>query len=312
MRHTQKNASQYAPTPCAGDTPRNAPNSMNQLELQQFIQLKGTPPSEIKLRKKIDVGGVSDIWLATHPSQSRPFIVKYAKTATNDNLYLQGQFEREFEVSQTLIKRHAESTTTIVVDYDLDVLCHPYLFVEYFPAKPLDALMSGMNNWKSVQPILKQIIQLMSDIHSAGIIHRDIKPANIIINAQNEVRIIDFALAAIDNTWHKYHTEGLAIGTPLYMSPEQAFGKKELLTPASDWYALGVTIYEWFTGSVPFHGKTPVETIRMHCFSEVPPMRNNKIQDAPNDLLEIVPLLLSKNPKQRMNAVKSFKSIVNN
>ena len=298
------------PRPPLRGIPPQRPNAMNDKELEQFIKLRGTPPSDIKLKKKIDAGGVSDIWLATHPSQSQPFIVKYAKSMTQDNLYLQGQFEREFEASQVLIKRHAESCTTIVVDCDTDVFNHPYLFVEYFKAKPLDLLMPQFLDWPSMKFLLEKIIHIIHQIHAAGIIHRDIKPANIIINTQNEVRIIDFALAAIDGNWHPYHTEGLAIGTPLYMSPEQAYGKKSLLTPASDWYALGVTLYEWISGVVPFHGKTPVETIRMHCFNEVPAIMNNRIKNAPPELNQIVLQLLSKKASQRLDAIEQLKFIV--
>ena len=75
-------------------------------DYEKFKALRGTPPSEIKLRRKIDVGGVSDIWLASHPSLDFPFVVKYAKETVTNNKYLLGQFEREYEAAQTIVDHH--------------------------------------------------------------------------------------------------------------------------------------------------------------------------------------------------------------
>lgn len=279
-------------------------------DYEKFKKLRGTPPSEISLKQKIDIGGVSDIWLATHPSLDFPFVVKYSKDTVKNNLYLYGQFEREFEAVQTICEHHIEYCTGVVVDFDVDVYDHPYLFVEFLRAKPLDALFPKIHDWETMRDILRQVVHHLSAIHSIGIVHRDIKPANIVINDHGEVKIIDFALSTIDGNWHRYHSEGMAIGTPLYMSPEQAYGQKILLTSASDWYGIGVMLYEWLSGKVPFHGETPTDTIRMHCYDPVPPLNNINVPDAPEAFLDIVIKLLCKEPNARFSAVRMLRSVI--
>lgn len=279
-------------------------------ELAQLLTLHGKSPSEIRLCRRIASGGISDLWLATHESVSSQFIVKYAKTASTDNPYLYGQFEREYETSQALIRENIEYCTSCVFDFDVDVLGHPYAFIEYFDGCSLESLRESLRDWWEIREILREISRILSMVHAAGIIHRDIKPGNILVGSDGRIKIIDFALATIDGNWHRYHEEGIALGTPLYMSPEQAFGKKILLTSACDWYSLGVVLFEMMTGRLPFMGKSSKETLKMHCFMEPPYPENRRIYHAPEELSEICHALLVKEPNARFAAVRRFKGLL--
>lgn len=278
--------------------------------LHQLKLLRGTPPAEIQLRKRIGRGGVSDLWIASHEAVAHPFIVKYSRHPATQNPYILGQFEREYEASCALSAHGLEHLTTCVFDFDVDIYEHPYIFEEYFPSKSIDILMHVTREWHVVQDILAKTAKILSEVHGAGIVHRDIKPGNILVNAKGEVRIIDFALSTIDGHWHQYHEEGMALGTPLYMSPEQAFGQKIMLTSACDWYSFGVMIYEWLTGNMPFKGATAKETMQMHCYEPAPMPVNTRIYGAPQALPEICQALLCKEPNARFSAVKRLKTLL--
>ncbi len=279
-------------------------------EQKTLDALRGVSPADIKLMKRIARGGVSDLWLGIYPPVNVPFVVKYSHESAINNRYILGQFEREYEASQELIKQGLDKCMAYVIDFDVDALNHPYIFVEYVASESLDNLMDTYKDWWQVRYILEQIIKELSLIHSAGIVHRDIKPANILVNKSLEVRLVDFALSTIDGNWHPYHEEGMALGTPLYMSPEQAFGKKMMLTSACDWYSLGASIFEWMSGNPPFMGKNAKETMKMHCFSDVPLPENKRIVGAPKQLAEVCQALLCKEPNARFSAVKKLKNLI--
>ena len=279
-------------------------------ELEALRKLKGIPPSEVKLRRSMGSGGVSDLWLATHPRVQSPFIVKYGRFTSMHNPYIYGQFEREYEASQALLAQGIEGCTAYVFDFDIDDFEHPYVFEEYFPSLSLASLIPSTGEWYVARQILSRIARILSKIHAAGIVHRDIKPGNILISQLGEVRVIDFALSTIDGRWHRYHEEGMALGTPLYMSPEQAYGRKIMLTSACDWYSLGVILFEWMSGDLPFVGKTSMETMSMHCHSPAPLPVNHRIHGAPPELPEICRDLLCKEPNARFSAVRTLNAVL--
>lgn len=273
-------------------------------------RLRGVSPADVKLMKRVAKGGVSDLWLGIYPQVNMPFIVKYSHESATNNRYILGQFEREYEASQALVRQGLENCMAYVIDFDVDVLNHPYVFIEYVASESLDNLMNVYTDWPQVRQILAQITEELSKIHSAGIVHRDIKPANILVNKDLQVRLVDFALSTIDGHWHPYHEEGMALGTPLYMSPEQAFGKKMMLTSACDWYSLGASLFEWMSGHLPFMGENANETMKMHCFADVPLPENTRITGAPEELPLVCQALLCKEPNARFSAVKRLKKLL--
>ena len=278
--------------------------------IQALNLLKGVPPEEVKLVKRKAVGGVSEIWMANHVLHPSLFVVKYSKYTCDGNNYIRGQFEREYEASCVRFERGIASTSTHISDFDVDAVQHPYLYIEYFPSTPLNEIMLNCFEWRCVKTIFARLANCLRQIHTNGIVHRDIKPTNILISKSGELRIIDFALSTIDGNWHRYHEEGMALGTPLYMSPEQAFGKKIMLTSACDWYAVGVILYQWMTGVFPFQGKNAADTMKMHCYEDVPTPKQNRLTSTPPSLPELCCGLLSKDPNTRFSAVNRFREIL--
>jgi hypothetical protein len=142
---------------------------------------------------------------------------------------------------------------------------------------------------------LVQLADVLTALHSLGKIHRDVKPSNVLVEADGRVVILDFGL--IGDLEHLDVThQGVALGTPGYMSPEQAADITPL-TPATDWYAVGVMLYEALCGRKPFRGPSMQVLLDKQRSDPKPPREHNP--DAPADLEELCMKLLARDPRQR-------------
>jgi len=140
--------------------------------------------------------------------------------------------------------------------------------------------------------VVIQVAQGLQAIHEAGVIHRDLKAPNIMRDAKGVVRLMDFGIAKRSEA--DVTLGGQVLGTPEYMSPEQARGEK--VTFKTDLYALGIVIYEIFTGHVPFHGDTPVATI-LKQLNEPPPL--DGAANLPPEIVLVLRQALAKDPAAR-------------
>ena len=141
----------------------------------------------------------------------------------------------------------------------------------------------------------KQVCEGLSEAHKSGVVHRDLKPSNIMIDKEGNVRIMDFGIAR--SLKEKGITgEGVMIGTPEYMSPEQVEGKEP--DQRSDIYALGIILYEMVTGQVPFEGDTPF-SLGMKHKSEIPKNPKELNTQIPDDLNQVIMRCLEKEKTKR-------------
>jgi serine/threonine-protein kinase len=144
----------------------------------------------------------------------------------------------------------------------------------------------------------------LAAIHEAGIIHRDLKTANLMRDANGVVRLMDFGIAKqVGDATRGATATGLVVGTPEYMSPEQARGEK--VDHRSDIYALGVVAFEVFTGRVPFHGETPIATIFMH-LQNPPPLEGPDAELLPASVVPVLERALAKKPADRFASAAEF------
>lgn len=146
--------------------------------------------------------------------------------------------------------------------------------------------------------IVKAIAEAVDYAHSEGIIHRDIKPSNILIDDSGQVHITDFGLALRVEVDRDLTRTGQVLGTPSYMPPEQARGKRDLVGPASDIYSLGAVLYDLLAGRPPFRGESAADTIRQLIDAE--PLSPGQLnRDTPRDLETICLKCLAKEPHKR-------------
>jgi serine/threonine protein kinase len=156
-----------------------------------------------------------------------------------------------------------------------------YLAMEYLPRGDLKArIQRGVTEAEALHYIV-QIASALQVVHEAGLVHRDLKPPNVMLRENDGVALIDFGLArTLDGNTVSTHT-GVLLGSPYYMSPEQALG--EALDARSDFYSLGIICYELLTGQKPYTGGTAMEVLQQHVNSPMPVL--------PQDLARYQPFL---------------------
>jgi eukaryotic-like serine/threonine-protein kinase len=181
-----------------------------------------------------------------------------------------------------------------------------YVTMEYVPGEDLRNMirMSRQLAIGTTIHIAKQICEGLAEAHRLGVVHRDLKPSNIMIDKEGNARIMDFGIA------RSLHTkgitgEGVIIGTPEYMSPEQVEGKE--VDQRSDIYSLGVILYEMVTGRVPFEGETPF-SIGVKHKSEIPRDPGELNAQLPQGLARIILKCLEKDKEKRYQSAQEMRS----
>jgi serine/threonine-protein kinase len=182
-----------------------------------------------------------------------------------------------------------------------------YIAQEYVPGMNLREFVArkGPPELAIALRIMKQAAAALQAAHAAGIVHRDIKPENLMITRRGDVKVADFGLAQLTQAGERLNLtqDGVTMGTPLYMSPEQVNGSKVDLR--TDIYSLGVTSYHMLSGAPPFRGETAVNIAIQHLKEKPEPLE--KIRgDLPPLLCRIVHKMLAKEPERRQQSAQAL------
>jgi DNA-binding response OmpR family regulator len=240
--------------------------------------LSGSNPEVIPgytLRLKIGESEKAVVYLASSSHRGHNVALKVSKTLRDEAAGRQF-LEREY----TAIMAVRSSLVVEIYDYGVHA-GYEYLAMEYLPRGDLKArIQRGVNEQEALHYV-REIAAALQVVHEAGLVHRDLKPPNVMLRENDGVALIDFGLArSLDGNTISTRT-GVLLGSPYYMSPEQALG--ESLDARSDFYSLGIICYELLTGQKPYIGATAMELLQQHVNAPPPVL--------PSDLAHYQPFL---------------------
>jgi serine/threonine-protein kinase len=205
---------------------------------------------------------------------------------------------RRFRSEIRLARRVRHRNVCGIHEYGEDGRIH-FIAMEYIEGIDLKKILKqtrvGMRTDEAFDVAI-QVAEGLQAIHDVNIIHRDLKTPNIMRDAKGHVRLMDFGIAKESDAASGQTATGLIVGTPEYMSPEQARGER--VDSRTDIYALGIVIFEIFTGEVPFHGETPLATIMKH-LKDPPPVEVMDAHHLPSEARDVLLKALAKEPKDR-------------
>lgn len=246
-----------------------------------------------KITEQLGQGGMATVYKAYHAQLDRSVAIKVMHQNFLEDETFVTRFKREARIVAKLEHPH------IVPIYDFNEYDkQPYLVMKYIEGKTLKAhLQQGALPLNDILHIINAVGGSLAYAHRQGILHRDIKPSNIVIDTDNTPYLTDFGLARLAAAGESTMSENMLLGTPHYISPEQARGVKEI-DGRTDIYSLGVVLYELLVGRVPFTADTPFAIIHDHIYTPLPlPSRINP--EIPPIIEEVLLMALAKRPEDR-------------
>nr|WP_239522614.1 serine/threonine-protein kinase [Geodermatophilus sabuli] len=250
-----------------------------------------------QLAQLIASGGMGQVWRGTDGLLGRPVAVKVLRSEYTGDPTFRARFRAEAQHAAALSHPHIAGVydygETEATDGSGETLA--YLVMELVEGEPLSAVLQREGRLDSTVAlsVLEQTASALAEAHRVGLVHRDVKPGNILVRGDGSVKITDFGIAWSAGSVPLTRT-GQVIGTPQYLSPEQAEG--HLATPASDVYALGLVGYECLTGHPAFDGDNAVTIALKQVREEPEPLPD----DLPGEIRTLIRRALCKDPAARM------------
>jgi serine/threonine protein kinase len=250
---------------------------------------KPRPPVAVKgyrILRKIGSGGMSDVYLAIRESDQRELALKVLDTGSQDDVGLLHRFIQEYALLAQI------DHPNVAKIYDQGIAdAHAFLSMEYFAGGDIKRRIAAGMTQNQALSVAVQVALALDQIHALGIVHRDVKPDNLMLRQDGSVALIDFGIAkhadhALGHTLH-----GEIVGSPYYLSPEQAAGRA--VSAASDVYCLGVIFYEMLTGERPYTADRVEVLLAQHLFSPTPQLapQHARLQDLLDQMMHKDPAL---------------------
>ena len=261
-------------------------------------EITGWMAGEYRLGRKLGEGGFGAVYEAVHPLLKRRAAVKVLHRIAGADSDSVLRFVAEARAVNQIKNRH------IIDIFSFGKLPdgrHFYV-MDLLEGEPLDRYMAreGRCSVETVVQLLRPIAEALDAAHAAGVVHRDLKPQNIFLiwdeTGESVPKLLDFGMAKLLGESPVHTVSGTPLGTPLYMSPEQARG--DLVDGRSDVYALGVLCHELLTGSLPITGETTIGVLMAHLI-QAPPRVSEVCADLSRELDEPVLRMLEKKPEGR-------------
>ncbi len=254
-----------------------------------------------RITEQLGQGGMATVFKAYHAALDRYVAIKALHPAFMEDPNFLARFQREAR----LVAKLEHPNIVPIYDYS-EHEGRPYLVMKFIEGETLKARL-GRSTISPVdtEKIVDMVGLALSFAHSRGILHRDIKPSNVLLASDGEIYLADFGLARIAQSGESSLTSDMIVGTPQYISPEQALGKKDL-DEGTDIYSLGVMLYELTVGQVPFSADTPFSVIHDHIYTPLP--MPHEVNPTVSDAIQRV--LLKALAKERADRFKDVPALV--
>jgi len=285
---------------CATPLPSSRDVSFSQTETLQTpikeLTTGSTFAGRYQIIEELGKGGMGKVYRAVDKKLNEEVAIKLIRPEIALDKGTLARFQNELKVARKISHRNVGRVYELMEDKDLH-----FITMEYVPGEDLRSFLHRSKRLTigTAVAIAKDICAGLAEAHRLGVIHRDLKPSNIIIDKEGNARIMDFGIARSLRT-KSITGEGVIIGTPEYMSPEQVEGKEA--DQRSDIYALGVILYEMLTGRAPFEGDTPL-SIAVKQKTEAAPDPRKSNAHVPEDLSHLILKCLEKDKAKRYQDV---------
>ncbi|MDQ1009604.1 serine/threonine protein kinase [Streptomyces sp. V4I23] len=263
-----------------------------------------------QLRDLLGEGGMASVYLAYDSALDRQVAIKTLHTELGREQSFRERFRREAQAVAKL------SHTNIVSVFDtgedeLDGSLMPYIVMEYVEGQPLGSVLAADIQQYGAMPadkalkVTADVLAALETSHEMGLVHRDIKPGNVMMTKRGVVKVMDFGIArAMQSGVTSMTQTGMVVGTPQYLSPEQALGRG--VDARSDLYSVGIMLFQLLTGRLPFDADSPLAIAYAHVQEEpVAPSTINRSLTPAMDAL--VARALKKNPNERFPSAAAMR-----
>lgn len=256
------------------------------------------------LERKLGEGGMGVVWAARHAVTRKAVAIKTLRADKAGSERVRHRFVREARAAS------AVQHPNIIEIHDVIELEDgaPAMIMDLLDGESLRDLLEREPKLsiETLAPIMLQVVSAVGSAHVAGVVHRDLKPDNIFLarnGGTTSVRVLDFGIAKViagddePGVSHGLTNTGALLGTPYYMSPEQAFGEKTI-GPRADVWAIGIILHECLSGRRPTEAENVGQILRIITNDEIPPLRV-AAPEVPADVVDLVDKMLRRNPDHR-------------
>ncbi|MFE7121459.1 protein kinase, partial [Streptomyces sp. NPDC057654] len=262
------------------------------------------------LRDLLGEGGMASVHLAHDTVLDRDVAIKTLHTELGREASFRERFRREAQSVAKLTHTNIVSVFDTGED-ELAGSTMPYIVMEYVEGQPLRSVLDADVRQYGAMPaekalkITADVLAALEVSHEMGLVHRDIKPGNVMMSKRGVVKVMDFGIArAMQSGVTSMTQTGMVVGTPQYLSPEQALGRG--VDARSDLYSVGIMLFELLTGRLPFDADSPLAIAYAHVQEEAPPPSavNRSVPPAVDAL---VARALRKNPNERFPSAEAMR-----
>jgi serine/threonine protein kinase len=257
-----------------------------------------------RILERLGAGGMGTVYKAQDPQLNRIVAIKLPRfEGTLASAALRRErFQREARAAAQVWHRH------VCPIYDVgEQDGHPYVVMAYVEGQSLERRVAERGRYEDVGEVvtvIRQVLDALEAVHAHRIIHRDIKPANILIDTKGRAILMDFGLARPEDNEGHLTSDGVVVGTPAFMAPEQAAGQVQRIGPWTDLYSLGVVFFQMLTGRLPFEG--PPMAVLSRILHEEPPPVSSLRSDLDPRLVSILLTCMSRESQRRFQSAREF------